>query len=197
MKDDLPISRRQFVWFNMRLRKSKERLVFKPGDKLWHGYRSGVPNLDDETALWITSDRKIADQYSEFGGKKGDFGVIELTPKEAISFPRIYAPACEFCDRFGRKKSATPHSFYADRLHAWGVCRELHGVSDSEKDIVIFRAASLLEVISIEIGKADDPVAVEEIEQDLVSVVAEPEPEPEFKQGILRRLKKSVAFLFR
>lgn len=135
----------QDAWFDEYCRASHGYDSLPQGLSLFHGYRSGEPNLDNDRSLWLTRYREEARDYSQASGALTRIGVLELQLTETVVLRRTQTSANRFLSRFDPDRTwPARHDQYARKLHQWGRSRQLPGIVEEHGAIVLFLAANYL-----------------------------------------------------
>lgn len=135
----------QITWLDEHAFLDRNAVSITRNDNLWHGYHDKKPELNNDQALWLSRTKLAAENYRDWGSVAGG-GIIHVRPLGEIKLIPSDIGVYEFVKEFDEGWGLN-HDHFSRRLHAWATIRELPGIIDSAGDIVLFRAADLLEEI--------------------------------------------------
>ncbi|WP_439531991.1 hypothetical protein [Marinobacter adhaerens] len=143
---DFTLTDSQCNWFDARVALRDDPVVLSPDDDLWHGYCGETPNLNNMQSLWLSKDKEYANTYASFGNNSGG-GLLHVRPKIEITIPLTKIGLVDFIKEFD-KNWGVNHDHFSRCLHSWATQKSVIGIIDKVGDIVLFRAAELLVVVT-------------------------------------------------
>lgn len=118
------------------------------GTKLYHGYRSGAPLLNNSRAMWLAADLEEALMYAQSGGGSETAGILTVTLTDDIVLPRTQTCAARFLGTFDPdRRWPDRHNTYVRRLHDWGTARHLMGILEEHGSVVLFKPELILAIV--------------------------------------------------
>lgn len=135
----------QVTWLDEHALLDGDTVSITRDDEFWHGFHGEKPELNNTQALWLSREKAGAEYYHDWG-KKGGGGVIHVRPMGETKLIQSSIGVYEFVKEFDEGWGFN-HDHFSRRLHAWATMRGLPGIVDSSDDVVLFRAADLIEEI--------------------------------------------------
>jgi len=138
----------EWKWFDTHCGPGAGYREFPAGSHFYHGYRKGLPALDNLRALWVTQELMEARDYAQVDPAATETGILRLRLSMDLTLRQTNASAARFLGRFDPQRSwPERHARYAGSLHAWGRRSHLAGIVEEHGSAVLFLAADYLEVV--------------------------------------------------
>jgi len=138
----------EWNWFEAHCGPSARYREFPAGLLFYHGYRRGLPALDNLRALWVTQDPLEARDYAQVDPAATVTGILRLRLGVDLTLRQTNTSAARFLGSLDPQRSwPERHSRYARSLHAWGRRNYLAGIVEEHGSVVLFLAADYLEVL--------------------------------------------------